>query len=960
MTKLTGVALGLWLATCVAFLPTSSAQAQDAAATAETNAQSDNAQPSAQGGENLAAEPAGAEEILITGSRIKRKSIATAAPVTVVNKEDLLASGKTTIAEILQRLPVNANAINIQFNNGGNGASRVNLRSLGAERTLVLVNGRRHVPGGDGVDSSVDLNAIPVSIIERVEILKDGASAVYGSDAIAGVVNIITRRDFSGVEANAYTSISQRGDARVLQLDFTAGSSSEKGNIVFSGMYFDQQPVFAGDREFSEIARSFDFQGFVDAGRPSNEEPFIDNSGSVGTPQGTILDTSGAPGNAAWDATGCSGGLCFNDPVGGWRPFAFPQDTYNFQPENYLLTPSRRLNFWSQGNYELSDYFNVFFEAGFTNRVSEQLLAPTPLFLSSENIILSAQNRFNPFGRDFNWVGRRMLEAGNRVFAQDSNTFRLVAGIEGTIPDIGPLVDWRWDAHFNVGRTETTNVVGGRFNRSNVARALGPDSGCTGDCVALDVLSGAGNISQDMIDYIAFDGIDRGFTEQNVFELNVSGPLYELVDGNPIALAFGYQYRKEIGSDTPNPLTASGDSTGNKRDPVSGEYDVNAGYIELSVPLIANVPGAKSLEFNAAGRFVNFNTFGSNLAYKFGLRWQPIDYFALRGTYSTAFRAPSVNELFTGALDSFPNVSDPCSSVPGVGQLNDDVVAANCALDNLADGVADPSVQLRSQEGGNTELEPETATIITGGLVLEDSLIKGLTASIDYYNIEIEDAIQEVGAGVILESCYNSPNRNFCDLIQRNADGFIVNIIDLQNNVGGFKAQGIDFNIRYSTPSPFGRIGAGLEGTYLIKLSQIQANGFEQDYVGNYDQASGSNPGANPEYRLNWYLRWAYEFLNAGANFRFIPGFEECEGACSVQDASATPPSRDVKPYFYMDLFAGVNFDSPLGDTALTLGINNVTDATPPFIANGFLAESDAATYDYIGRQFYARLTQTF
>ncbi len=918
------------------------------------------AAPPAAEAQVAAAQPApvaGVEELLITGSRIKRKSIATAAPVTVVNKEDLLATGRVSIAEILQQLPSQANGLNTQFNNGGNGASRINLRSVGAERTLVLLNGRRYVAGGDGANVTVDLNSIPVSIIERVEVLLDGGSSIYGSDAVAGVVNIITRDDFDGVEANAFSSISQRGDGRVYQIDLTGGISSDKGNLMFSALFLDAQPIFASERNFSEFGLGFDWAGYEDAGFPDDDSQFVQVQGSSFTPQGTIVPILNQPGNAAWQATGCGGDvLCFNDPETGWRPYVSPDDTYNFQPDNYVLTPSRRLSLYTQGSYDISDYITVFMEGNITNRASEQLLAPNPLGPGVfEGITVSAQNRFNPFGRDFGDVRRRLLEGGNRGFTQDSNTFRVVFGARGKIPDIGPIHDWTWDAYGNFGRTETINTIEGRLNTARLELALGPDALCTGNCVPLDLFSGAGNITQEMLDYVSFTGVDRGYSEQNIGAANISGPLFELVEGQPVALAFGYQFRKELGADVPNPLRVAGDASGNRRGITEGGFEVHAGYGELSLPLLADVPGFKSLELTASGRFVDFNSFGSNFAGKVGLRWQPVDFAAIRATYSTAFRAPSLFELFSGQTDSFETASDPCSAVANVGSLDNPIVAANCATDDLAGGVPDPNTQIRTRQGGNPDLDPETAQIITAGIVLEDSLIRGLTMAVDYYNINIEDAIQAIGTTTILSSCYASENRQFCDLIERNDAGIITNIFDTDNNVGGFSAQGIDFNIRYSTRNtPYGRFGVGLLGTVLLELTQTQATGFEQDLKGNFDQE-----GSNPDFRLNGFVRWAYEWANAGINMRYLPGFTECQGACSTPSATA-PRSRDVDAWYYMDIFAGANVTTPLGDTSIQVGINNLTDVEPPLIVSAAQPRIDPGTYDFIGRQFYMRLSQRF
>jgi iron complex outermembrane recepter protein len=323
---------------------------------------------------------------------------------------------------------------------------------------------------------------------------------------------------------------------------------------------------------------------------------------------------------------------------------------------------------------------------------------------------------------------------------------------------------------------------------------------------------------------------------------------------------------------------------------------VRSAYAELAVPLVSKRPGVQSLELSAAGRL---NSFANSTTYKLGLRYNPTDVFAVRGTVTTAFRAPSVAELYRGTADGFPNVSD--------------------------------------------------------------QLIRGLTASIDYYAIEVDNAIQAIGSGIILASCYQQEggDRRFCDRIQRDGAGFIQSVLDLDTNVGGFRAEGIDVGLKYRTPGfGFGRLGAGIDGTLLLDLTQIQADGFEQSYVGNYDQSAGAAPGANPRYRLSAFLRWALDPFNAGVNFRYLPSFEECEGGPCNVNSIERPIQRTVDDYFYIDVFAGVNLLFPFGTTRLTVGVNNVTDAIPPYIANGFLAQSDAATYDYAGRSFYLRLTQ--
>jgi outer membrane receptor protein involved in Fe transport len=672
------------------------------------------------------------------------------------------------------------------------------------------------------------------------------------------------------------------------------------------------------------------------------------------------LDRTGAPGNAAWDALGCQRSTCQNgsESIGdvgqGWRLSGGDEDLYNFQPENYLSTPYQRLSLFALGNHRVSDYLGFFFEGSFTRRENTVIIASEPFQTSLEGLTVSAENRYNPFGRDFDDVRRRMVEAGNRISAREGTTARVVVGMEGEIPALLP--GWSWEAYLNYGRTDTITIFQGRLNRARLAAALGPDSGCTAPCVPLDLFSGPGGITQEMVDYIAYTGVDRGFSEQYVAAASVDGPLFHLWAEDPVGVSVGYEFRREEGADTPNPLVASGDTTGNKRLPTAGSYDMRSAYAELAIPLVSGRPGVESLELSAAGRLTNFE---DSTTYKLGLRYGPTDTFAVRGTVTTAFRVPSVAELYRGTADAFPNVSDPCSTVRG--NLDNPTVAANCAADGYDGGVPDDRIQILRRVGGSPVLTPETADTFTVGLVLEDQLVRGLTASIDYYKIEINNAIQAIGSGIILASCYQQEgaNRRFCDRIQRDSSGFIQSVADLDTNVGGFRAEGIDLGLKYRTPGfGFGRLGAGIDGTLLLDLTQIQADGFEQSYVGNYDQAAGATPGANPRYRISAFLRWALDPFNAGVNFRYLPSFDECEGGPCNINSPVRPIQREVDAYFYMDVFAGVDLLFPFGTTSLTVGINNLTDAVPPYIANGFLAESDAATYDYAGRSFYLRLTQ--
>ncbi len=921
------------------------------------------------------------EVIVVTGSAIRRKIADTPAPVAVLDRADIDAAGLASVGDILQNLPAQSNAINVQFNNGGDGSTRINLRGLGTNRTLVLVNGRRHVPGGTGADASVDLNSIPTAVIERVEVLKDGASAVYGSDAIGGVVNIITRSNFTGTEATGYIGSTGDGLGTIYDLSATAGHASDKGSIMFAAGYFEQFKMMAGDREFSRSDKAFDW-----------ETGTVSTRGSSATPQGTIIDThdydaDGMIGNELWQqiiAEQGDAGVFYNDPSAGWRAFTFggnsdvgEGDQYNYQPENYLVTPSTRYNVFSTGDYKFGKNVRGYFEASYTNRRSDQKLAPTPLFTGSEGIAVSADNFYNPFGRDFTNMRRRFVEANNRNFLQNIDTFRVVVGVEGQAPkQIGFLREngWRWDLSYNYGRTEGTDLNEGRFVRSRVEAALGPSfMGADGTaqcgtpsnpvtgCVPLNLFGGEGTITQDMLDYISYTGTANGFTDQQSVLFNVNGKLFDTPWGGDVRTAIGLEYRDLSGGFEPDPLTASGDTTGNKGEPTFGSYDVREAYGEISAVPVVGRPGAQWIELTGAVRAFDYSTFGSDVTWKTGALWRPHKMAAVRGTFSTAFRAPSVGELFSGTADDFPAVTDPCDTreAPSPTEM------ANCAADGISPSHLDIRDQLRARIGGNPELEPETADIFTAGIVIEPPQIKGLAVTVDYFNIKIDQAIQPRGASVILSQCYSEEQRDqaACDAIIRDpVTNFITDIEDTESNIGGNETAGVDFNIRYDHSTPIGRFRHNFEGTWLQEYNEIQPDGSTLEGKGFYDL------GAFPEWKANFSTIWGYKQLGAGVNFRFIGPFEECEdNDCNTElaepedgEEASAPSVRDIDPNVTADIFAKYSLKSSFGQSTLTMGVNNVSNTSPSNIFNGFLATSDAATYDFLGRFFYARLVQTF
>ncbi|HYH97161.1 TonB-dependent receptor domain-containing protein [Hyalangium sp.] len=917
------------------------------------------------------------EEIVVTGSRIPRKELSTAAPVTVLDKEQLEKTGRTTIGEILQSIPEQANAINTQFNNGGDGATRVNLRGLGTVRTLVLLNGRRHVAGGTGADATVDLNSIPTAAIQRIEILKDGGSAVYGSDAISGVVNIITRKDYSGTELRAFTGMSSRGDGLLYDLSLTTGQSTERGNILFSAGYYTQKDVFAGDRDFSKYDTAYNWRSRRFA-----------TEGSSSTPAGLIIDgeesSAGYEGNEAWGVLRNDNpdGLYTLGNDGQWRAFDASGvedaggDLYNYQPANYLVTPQQRAHVYATGGLRLGGSARGFFEASYTNRQSSQKLAAEPLFTLTEGLEVSGQSYYNPFGRAFGDVRRRLVEFGTRDYTQDLSTFRVVTGVEGKFTDdFGPLNGFGWDIAYNYGRTQGVTTKQGLLQRSKLASAIGPSflDSSTGQvmcgspeapidgCIPLNLFGGPGSISKEMADYLSYRGTARGYTQQTSVSANVGGELFRLApNANSTGIAVGFEHRREGGAYIPDPLTATGDTTGNKENATEGRYYVNEAYAEFSVPVLGSTDAATGenrdmLEFTGAARFFNYNTFGSDFTYKVGSRLSIIRDITLRATYSTAFRAPSVNELFLGQTDSFPGVRDPCSE-----RQDGSPVDAACDAQGVPQNLRDVRTQQLAHLGGNRDLKPETANVLTVGAVFEPQFFKDATATVDYYLINVDQAITNVTSAVILSSCYpgeagKSPE--LCDRIHRNANGLITFIDDPLSNVGGDSTGGVDVSLRYSPQTPVGRLSLSMDGTWLHKFDRTLASGNVIKAKGNYDLTA-----VYSDLKANFGVAWARDAMSAAVNMRFINGFKECENnACTVQDESAPPPiSRQVNDYYAFDASVTYDLETKIGTTTAQVGVNNLFDAAPAVVANGFLASSDAATYDYMGRYFFVRLSYNY
>ena len=956
------------------------------------------------------------EQIVVTGSRIRRKDLTTPAPVTVVTRQQFEQSGKMTIGDFLQTMPEQGNAPNFQLNTGGinygaDGTTRINLRSLGIQRTLVLINGRRVVPGGLGASAAVDLNTIPTEGVERVEVLKDGASAVYGSDAVAGVVNIITRRSYNGTDVGAQYGLSGKGDAQTFDAHVTAGRSDERASAIFSVRYFNQKDSWLRDRSWSAQALDYDYTAPPDQA--------VNPGGSSATPQGTMrfaedpnnlkhalcngnalcLAMTGGAAGTGWKVgqryiRDPAGPFCGNNPAGEqvcFRKYNSPApannntgvDAYNFAAENYLSIPSTTVQAFSAGDVKFPGV-RGYYEVSYAQRTSTQNAAPMPLNPSDyNNNFMSKDSLYNPFGEDISWVRRRLVEFGHRTYSEELGTFRVVTGIDGTLPGVlGPLGGWFWDASMNYGKTSGTFTTGGSFRNSRVANAVGPsmfdakgNPVCVskpGDlktvlpdgCVPLNLLGGPGTIGQSQQDYLGFTGTSRAFDALFSVNLNLGGDLFTLTADRPVSVAVGYEFRRQSGAQVADPIVQAGDSADFNFKSTNGFFTVNEAFAELSLPFLSNIPGVEALEGSVAARYVNYSTFGGNFTYKFGARYTPIRDFTVRGTYSTAFRAPNISELYLGATENDPSATDPCVDFSKVTQA----VADQCRKYGVTgSGSGDTTLQVLTRNGGNTALDAETARTFSVGIVVQPQPVKNLSITVDYFNVSIDKAIGTIGTPNILQGCYVNGNDDYCKFIVRNAFGAIQHVNDLNQNVGQKKTAGIDFAVRYAVPSELGRFGFAFDASWLAFYDSTLklATGDQTIHgKGNYDL------GALPALKANAGADWALGGIVAGVVGRYIGNFKECSnptdpttasgGLCNTSNTTTNPNVRQVGSWVQIDLHAGYTLASTVGKTSIFAGVSNLFNKAPPYVYSAALANSDPSTYDYLGRYVYGRVQHRF
>ena len=929
------------------------------------------------------------QEVVITGSRIAQSVAQSTQPLSVISAADMEKTGLASVGDLLQQLTTGGKALNAKFNSSGNfgyppdgggigaGSAQVDLRNLDSKRTLVMVDGLRWVneSSASGISGSADLNTIPLSIIDHIEVLEDGASSIYGSDAIAGVVNIITRKKVQGVEVSGYTGEFSKG-GRTTEASLTAGGSSGKFAGLFVASFYNQDEISS-----SKWAQS------------SFPEPNAGlSSGSSSTPQGRFRFCD--PAVAAGNYGSCTPGNFFNitlnngavptlapgslaswDPnnpdAGDFHHFS-NADRFNYAPFNLLLTPSQRKALWTSLTYDATDDVQLYAKGLFNTRTSTNQAAPEPMFVGpsagtggiADGLSVSHLNPFNPFGIDLNaasnfiYVARRPVEAGPRLFDQDVDTWYFSGGVKGTLH----LLDgFMWDVNFVDTENKASQKFIGGYNIAKIGIALGDPAICAAvpGCVPLDLFGGqARPMTQAMLNYILAPQVDSSDQKLKLVSANITGTMFHIED-RAAGVAVGVEHRLYDGVFNPDPLRSTGESQDSLAFPVSASYHVNEAYAEFSVPLL------KSLGASAAVRYSDYSTFGNTTTYKGGLRWQPIEDFAVRGTYSTGFRAPNLGELY-GLTQFAATLVDPCGPTGGT---VDPKYAAGCAAQHVPPGFQQANTQITTFTGGNRNLRPEKSDSYTAGIVYRAGWMAGHAATdhlnfeATYYNHKVKGAIQAEDIQALLNACLAAGGTDpaLCAPFTRISSGDLRPPQNFLQNLARITTSGVDLKATWlSEPLSFGHLSASLQAT---RVNDYKA----EDTLGLVAQRKVGvevTDSAIPRWRANAQLGWGVGGWDLNWNLRFLSAVtESCANALvtPVPGCSDAPGAvHSLHSIVYHDV--QVSWTDPFRLTGLKVeaGVNNLFGSNPPICFTCTLNGYDAGTYDLPGAFWNARATYKF
>ena len=912
----------------------------------------------------------------VLGSRIKRTDTETASPVLVIDAAAIERSGAATIGDVIQELPAIAGAAtNPSVNNGGgDGASTISLRGLGAQRTLLLVNGRR-------VNYN-DVNSIPANLVKSISILKDGASAIYGSDAIGGVVDFQLKNDFEGAQVSLDYGITDRNDGKRQGGSAAFGVSGERGNFMVNLNYSDQRQVNAADRDFSKNALSLS-SGEVNVGGSSRT-----TTGRYSVPR-TLAAANGinCPGtgaNVALTRQADKPGTRISD----FRCFAAPGDLFNYQAVGNLeLTPQERAGLFFAGNFNVTDDITAFAEAWSQNTRSSFQIAPLPFDgrPGQDEVVLSRNSAFNPFGVDITDSRLRLSRIGNRRTEYKTDSKQINLGLRGNFGESS----WGWEAAYQYGKLDQDANVSGYLLTSALATGLGPsfrDAAGVARCGALGaVISGcvpldffgappnsstaAGQAQLAALSTIATATTNNQTKDLKVYSANFTGNVFETSAGD-VGAALGIERREESLNFTPDFLSLLNTSftclisSEACTTATRGDTTVTEVYGEILVPILADVPYAERLNLTAGVRFSDYDSFGNTTNGKIGFEWKPYNDLLVRGTYAQVFRAPQISDLFGGKTASSDSYTDPCNrygSAQNPRTANGDVACRGVTPNGR---FQQSDTQLSAILGGNPDTGPEQGEVVTFGFVYSPEYLAGASATVDFWNVSLTDTISPIGTQSILTSCFTAGVN--CGLFSRGTDGEVLRLFNVQGNVGKTDTNGVDIGMRYNFETEsYGAFRVNVDSTYIDRYDT--QNGRQ---AGTFLGANKGGDGNYSRWRSLGNLVWTYGDFDVSLTSRYVHRFvvgtdnPNQPGGCA--DGAGPAPNGEYSCRLKFGANTthniAVGYKAEVINTQFRFGIDNAFDKQPPIIYqnNSLNGNTDERTFDVIGRAFWITSTTKF
>jgi len=954
------------------------------------------------------------DEVVVVGSRIRRDNYNAPSPTQVVTREEATLQGFASTTEALQSTAVTGGTAQINnsyggyVTNGGPGANTIGLRGMGPSRTLVLLNGRRVSPAGSrGSVGSADLNVLPTAMIDRVEVLRDGASSVYGSDAVAGVVNIQTRKNFEGliIEGQHNEPLEANGAGGSDRFSVVAGARGDRWRAAGSLELYERDELTLRDREFTRCqtdGRRFD-RDYIDPLTGKSKCYPITGTGSNGSSINTIgvsidggLDAdgerifSGVAGTPAAGApnvlfnrfrpnSGVTGPMAGYEGVGGTGVNVNVRDTFDDRMLNRsLISPVEITTLYGEGGYQLNALGNaeVYGEFLLNQRKSSQTsYRQLALDYAKGSALIPSDLAFSTFSGDQGLnkgadIGvRAFIGFGNDSSTQEQRFNRNVVGIKGDFF----IPEWRYDmsASYSRSRSEYTSqqfltnrlvesldvveIAPGQFQCAELASNPG--------CVAAPKLSTqvvAGVLPKAWVDYV-FRPV-KGVTtyEEKIVSLGIDGPLFDLPAGKVMGF-FGAEWRDSEIDDTPGLDSQLGNTYNYSTSAITrGSDSVWEAFGEIEAPLLRDAPFAKELTLNASFRYTDYDSYGDDTTYKVGLVYQPIDMLTFRATYGTSYRAPALFEQFVGATSGFQAAGyDPCSEVDSTTATP--TLIANCAADGVADDFEQKSsVAVITKGGAEAGLEAETSTNLTVGLVLRPTLPEGwgdFAFAVDYYEIEVKNGVAQYGAANILERCYASnpadfaADVGFCSLVSRDDGDKRLTVENGYVNLATDIVKGLDYTARYRKDVGPGSV---LFNLAITQYTEISNKLFAEDPLVDYKGMLN-----NPEFTGAADLSYAWDKWRVRYGVEWIQGMDDY-GYRRIKDPAASQYDLEVGDYFQHNTSVQYTGEG----WTVTAGVRNLLNEDPPTISSGYNSRVGNAPlysgYDYLGRTAFVNLTKSF